>query len=103
MFSARTVAGGDGVEVVTFSRVTQQLQMRPPLHKSSGLPPSMMQDMLRLQSKTLPLYQHVCGITTNMKMKKLILVLELDLIDEKLIRIIHFPPPTPPLLTEEKP
>lgn len=46
-----------------FSRVMQQLHMRPPLQRSNGLPPSMMQEMLRLQSNTLPLYQQVCGIT----------------------------------------
>lgn len=49
--------------VDVFSRVMQQLQIRPPLQRSKGLPPSMIQEMLRLQSKTLPLYQQVCGIT----------------------------------------
>lgn len=54
---------GGVVTECTFSRVIQQLHMSPPLHKSNGLPPSMMQDMLKLQSNTFPLYQHVCGIT----------------------------------------
>lgn len=58
-------------EVCILSLDTQQLHIIPPLHRSTGFPPSSTHDMLSPQSNLLPLYQHVWGITvSNVKQTK---------------------------------
>lgn len=44
---------------------TQQDQIIPPEHESTGLPPANTHDILKPHSNRLPLYLHVCGITTS--------------------------------------
>lgn len=53
----------DPLVVGALSLDMQQLQIIPPLHKSTGFPPSSTHDILSPQSNLLPLYQHVWGIT----------------------------------------
>lgn len=58
-------------DVWILSLDTQQLHIMPPLHKSTGLPPSSTHEMLRPQSNLLLLYQQVWGITVYGGKKRL--------------------------------